>query len=101
MGKFKQTLVKEVKAEQVQKKEQERLHEKHHIQDMNVQIVERDNMIKFLIRNVVRFVWLISTMILLVFAVIGILTIVYPNIRAEFLFVFEQIILEIKQMLPV
>lgn len=80
-------------------KNQEKLHDKYEdIEDEKV-IVETSNSYKFtvnLIKNITKGLAGIMSIIL---STIGILTLIYPNIRNEFLKVFSQILLEIKNMI--
>ncbi|MDY2960024.1 MAG: hypothetical protein SOR72_04415 [Hornefia sp.] len=80
-------------------KNQEKLHEKYEdIEDEKV-IVETSNSYKFtvnLIKNITKGIAGIMSIIL---STIGILTLIYPNIRYEFFKVLNQILLEVKNML--
>lgn len=101
MGKFKPTLVKDAKARQEDIREQERLHKKYHLQDPDIRVVEKDNMIKFLIRNAAILIRLALTVLLFLLACIGIICIVYPNIRMELIIVLMQILSEVQKMLQI
>lgn len=99
MNKFKNGFVTGVKKEEAQKTEQENLHKKHHISDKNVVVVERDNMTKFTIRSIGRLVSLSAMIALCILAAIGLITLIYPDVRTDFLDVMFQIYKEGRLML--
>lgn len=99
MGKFKKEFVTAVKEEQKKEAEQKKLHEKHRVEDENILVVERDNMVKFLIRNSARLIRILATVSLFILATIGLIALVYPEIRTELLLVLQKIFREGKGML--
>lgn len=98
MGKFKKSLVTAVKEEQKQAAEQEKLHKKHKVKDPGILVIEKDNMVKFFIRNVTRMLRLSATILLFILAALGLMALLYPDIRAELLNVLMQIFNEMKKM---
>lgn len=98
-GKFKNTLVTAVKTEEAEKKEQKRLHEKHHVEDQTVKIVEKDNFVKFTIRTLAGIFRYIAAVVLFVLATIGVMSLLYPNVRAELFVVAGQLWTELQGML--
>lgn len=74
--------------------------EKHGIEEENVIVVEKTNMIKFFIQTVIATIKVVATISILVLAAIGLLTVVYPELRnpfVELLISFrEQILLYVK-----
>lgn len=99
MGKFKNTFVKKIKIEQKRQQEQEKLRSKHHLQQEGVLIVERTNMVKFLIRVTGRIIRILSAGILFTLSVIGLLALLYPTVRRELFMVLSRIIGEICHMI--
>lgn len=98
MSKFKEGFAREAKKAIEQEKEQKRLHEKHGISDPDTVVVEKANMTKFLIRCIGRGIRVAATIIVFVLAAIGLMTILYPAIRAEFLTVFNEILYQVRTM---
>ena len=80
MNKFKRKLVGDIKKELAQEKEQEKLQEKYKV-DPDVLIVEKSNMAKFLLRSIGRIIQTSAVITLLIFAAIGILSLVYSETR--------------------
>jgi len=98
-GKFKDGFITGVKKEKEIQKEQELLHKKHRVADTNVVIVEKTNAWMWIINKAIAFIKLLATMMLLVLAGIGLFSIVYPNVRAEFIITAGEILTQIKQYL--
>lgn len=97
--KLKNGLVREVKEQIRQEEEQKQLHKKHtEIADDTV-IIEKDNMGKFLIRCIVRLIRIAAKLTICVFAAIGILSVLYPNVRAELLQVLQSVMSDIVRLM--
>lgn len=93
--KLKNGLVREVKEQIRQEEEQKQLHKKHtEIADDTV-IIEKDNMGKFLIRCIARLIRTAAMITICIFAAIGILSVLYPNVRAELLQVLQSVMNDI------
>lgn len=90
MSKFKKKLVGDIRQEQETAIQQESLRQQHGIQDENVIVVEKSNMVKFMIRQLSAIIKFVATTMILVLAAIGLLSIIYPNIRSELLTVLLQ-----------
>ncbi|MEF9839454.1 MAG: hypothetical protein RR869_08690 [Lachnospiraceae bacterium] len=101
MKKFKKGFVTGIKKEEEKKQEQIKLHKKHHIVDDGVLVVEKDNMTKFTIRSLVGLVRLVATIILCLLAAIGLLTMIYPEVRSEFLAIGLQIYTEARTLMGI
>ena len=99
MGKFKKGGVREAKEALQQEAEQKNLHIKHKIDDPNTVIVEKSNMMKFLIRCAAGSVRVIASTAVLALAAAGVVTLVYPEIRREFLYVLKTILDQIRNMI--
>ena len=99
MGKFKKTLVSAAKADLAQEQEQKRLRKKHHVEEEGLLIVERDNLLKFFIRCLASMVRIGATIFLFLLAAIGLVSLVYPEVREVLLRVLYQIGQELFAML--
>lgn len=99
MGKYKKVLVSAAKEEQEKEKEQNRLREKHQVQDSSIVVVEKSNMVKFLIRNAAGLIRTMATILLFVLAALGLMALVYPEIRIELFQVLHRMILEFKTLI--
>ena len=99
MGKFKKTLVSAAKADLAQEQEQNRLRKKHHVEEEGLLIVERDNLLKFFVRCLASMVRIGATIFLFLLAAIGLVSLVYPEVREVLLRVLYQIGQELFTML--
>lgn len=99
MGKFKKTLVSAAKADLAQEQEQKRLRKKHHVEEEGLLIVERDNLLKFFVRCLASMVRIGATIFLFLLATIGLVSLVYPEVREVLLRVLYQIGQELFTML--
>ena len=98
MGKY-DIYIENLKKEESFYKEQDRLHNKHSDIDENKVIVEKSNTIKFVLSFLRASIKTIATIILVSLATIGIITLIYPEIRAEFIEVILNIFNEGKKMI--
>lgn len=87
---------KETKAEEVRQKQ---LRKQYKIEDENVKVVEKKTTFKFIINLLISFVKLVVTITLLVLATIGLICLIYPNPRNEFLIVLNEIIKSAREFL--
>ena len=99
MGKFKKTLVSAAKADLALEQEQKRLRKKHHVEEEGLLIVERDNLLKFFVRCLASMVRIGATIFLSLLAAIGLVSLVYPEVREVLLRVLYQIGQELFTML--
>lgn len=99
MGKFKKTLVSAAKADLAQEQEQKRLRKKHHVEEEGLLIVERDNLLKFFVRCLASMVRIGATIFLFLLAAIGLVSLVYPEVREVLFRVLYQIGQELFTML--
>lgn len=76
MGKFNNGLVKETKQTLDNEKKQSQLRKKYHFEE-NIQVVEKNNLFKFLINLLIKAVKILATIIVCFFATIGVFTIIY------------------------
>lgn len=77
-------------------KKQERLHKKHMIDDENVIIVEKNNMIKFSITSMIRLIHFTASVILVILAMIGLICLTFEETRLPFVDLLNNIVLQIK-----
>lgn len=97
MGKknrFKKGLVTQVRKDIEWEKNQEELKNKYQLKK-DVVIVEKTNMVKFLIRMFIRLIRMIAIIIWLVLSVIGLLSLVYPETRKGLLDIYFQTLLQL------
>ncbi len=92
-------LEKEKQEKEVFENEQLQLHRKHNIKDNNVVVVEKTNMTKFTVKMAIRFIKLIATISLLILAVIGLTTLIYPETREAFTGIFRQTVEQTEQLM--
>ena len=97
-NKFKTSLVSQVKAQEATVQEQKSLHEKHNIEDENIIVVEKSNMTKFLISTIGGVIRTLSTIILLILAIIGLTAIIYPEPRADLIDIMFDLVDQIKHL---
>ncbi|MFR4917111.1 MAG: hypothetical protein ACLUB7_13710 [Coprococcus phoceensis] len=94
MAKYKESLVKKIRIEQEENQKQKKLQEKYGIQNENVRIVERNNMGKFLVRTMGRCIRITALIMLFVLAAIGLIALIYPEIRQELIQVLGGVLTE-------
>lgn len=75
------SLIQGVKKQNEFNNEQEQLKEKYHIEDSGVVIVEKNNMIKFLVRYVITLLQFLFRIAIIVLATSGLLAYIYPSTR--------------------
>ena len=93
MAKYKESLVKKIRIEQEENQKQKKLQEKYG-QNENVRIVERNNMGKFLVRTMGRCIRITALIMLFVLAAIGLIALIYPEIRQELIQVLGGVLTE-------
>lgn len=93
MAKYKESLVKKIRIEQEENQKQKKLQEKYGISE-NVRIVERNNMGKFLVRTMGRCIRITALIMLFVLAAIGLIALIYPEIRQELIQVLGGVLTE-------
>lgn len=99
MSKFKNGFVKEAKEVLKQEAEQKQLREKHGIQDNNTLIVEKNNLFKFCIRCFIKIVKIFVTAGIFLLASVGLMSLIYPDVREELMKVLFAIQKEITTMI--
>lgn len=91
-------LAEKVKKEELFKEEQRKLKEKYNI-DEKVVVVEKSNTYKFTIRTLTAGLRLCASIILITLALIGLATLVYPQIRQEFILILQEVLFQLQQMI--
>lgn len=92
MGKYKNSLVTAVEERKKLQEEQNKLKEKHGIKEENVIVVEKTNMLKFLIRSLGTVIRVSATILLLMLAAVGLFTLAYVDIRTPFLTTLHEVL---------
>jgi hypothetical protein len=90
--KFNSVLQKEIENIEYKEKEQKKLRKKHgiDIEAEKTYIVEKDNMITFLIKLIISTIKLVGNVVLISLATLGLIALVYPNIRIELMKVINE-----------
>lgn len=79
MSKYKKGIVEDIKKEKVFEENQQHLKDKYNMTGEAVVIVEKNNLLKYLIKYGVALIRLVVTIAILVLATLGVLTIVYTQ----------------------
>ena len=90
---------KAVKEELAFKEEQEKLHQKHDHIDEDTVIIEKSNMVKFLLNFLRITLRTLFGVVTIVLTAIGVLTLLYPTTRNAFIDVLEQIFQNVSELL--
>lgn len=99
MAKLKNGIMDDILKEKEEQQKQEDLRKKYQVDGKEVVIVEKNNMVKFFLRVLDGIIRIAATIIILLLAAIGLLTLLYPEIRVELLTVLQEIYRQIKIML--
>lgn len=97
-NKFKTGFAAAAREELEKEAEQKRLHEKHNITDTQTVVVEKDNTFKFAIRMLGRLIRFTATVIMLILATLGIISLLYPEVRVELIRVLMSIYEQARNM---
>lgn len=98
MGKY-DKFTSEIKEEKAFNKKQDRLHEKYEEIDEDKVIVETSNMTKFLLSFLKALLKTVIGIVVIILTTIGILTLIYPDSRAELFNIITGILNDIKMMI--
>lgn len=86
MSKYKNVLVSQIQERKKNEKIQNELKQKHGIgQDENVVVVEKNTTVKFMITTVGTLVRYVAQIGIIILATIGLITLIYPELREPFL----------------
>lgn len=99
MAKYKRKLVADIEKQKTEEKIQSDLKDKYNIQDSDVVVVEKSNMIKFLIHLLTSLLRLLCVLAVFCLAVCGLLALVYPEPRTALIQVFSSILKQLFSML--
>ena len=90
--KFNSVLQKEIENIEYKEKEQKKLRKKHgiDIEAGKTYIFEKDNMITFLVKLIISTIKLAGRLTLILFAMLGLIALVYPNVRVELMKVINE-----------
>lgn len=70
---------------------QQKLHARHNIEDENVIVVEKSNMIKFSVKTISSLLRVAATILILVLATVGLLCLVYPDTREQMVNILREL----------
>ena len=99
MAKYKRKLVADIEKQKTEEKIQSDLKDEYNIQDPDVVVVEKSNMIKFLIHLLTSLLRLLCVLAVFCLAVCGLLALVYPEPRTALIQVFSSILKQLFSML--
>ena len=99
MARFKSGFVSKYKEDTKRQDKQQRLKEKHKIQDEHIVVVEKSNMTKFTVKMAVRLKKRPASICLLVLAAIGLTTLIFPDTREAFTSIFYQAVSDTETLL--
>lgn len=99
MAKYKRKLVADIEKQKTEEKIQSDLKDKYNIPDPDVVVVEKSNMIKFLIHLLTSLLRLLCVLAVFCLAVCGLLALVYPEPRTALIQVFSSILKQLFSML--
>lgn len=81
MGKYKKKLVEEIIREKNEKRKQDQLREKYHVEEENIMVVETTNVYKFTMNLIASLVRIICSIFIFILAALGLLALIYPAPR--------------------
>lgn len=84
-------LVRQIKKEETEETKQKQLRDKHHVTETGVVVVEKNNMVKFLVKTVGIIIRTAAAICLIILAAIGLMTLLYPDMRRTFFDICDQI----------
>lgn len=99
MAKFNHVLVTGYRQQQEYKKKQLELKVKHHIDDPDVVVVEKNNMAKFTIKTLISVLRTTANILLVLLAIIGVLALIYPETRAGLLEIWKDTVNNLSHLL--
>lgn len=96
---LKNGLLKQAREEQKSIQQQEHMREKYHIKDENKIVVEKNNMVKFFVKTIASFIRILCCIALIILAVIGLMAILHPDMRAILIQNLYSIFYEIQNLI--
>lgn len=99
-GKFRKGMVGQVKQEEQEQKEQKKLRERYHVDQEDVLVVEKNNMVKFIARTAGGLVKILAGLAAFLLAVVGLAALVYPESRSALYEQAQQVWRELLLLLP-
>lgn len=89
-SKFQTSFAKKAKNDIAYQEEQKRIKAKYNIADENIKVVEKSNLVKFLIRNFIRLTKTIFAVIIIILAACGLIALLYPGPHKELMLIFKE-----------
>lgn len=91
-NKFSNGLVKGYKKDKAEEAHQEKLRKEYKIEDEKIKVVEQKTTFKFIVNLFINLVKLLFTIGILILATVGLICLIYPEPREEFLIILQDII---------
>lgn len=79
--KFKKGLVRQVKADEQEQLQQNKLKEKYDLDSPDIVVVEKNNTVKFLVKVCIQGIKVFAAIIIFLLSAVGLLAILYPDTR--------------------
>jgi len=98
-NKFKTGFVTGYKIEKEEAERQEKLRKNNGIEDENIVVVEKSNMTKFIIKTATAIITKVAQCLIFILAIIGLMTLIYPETRDTFLLIVNNTISEIVKLI--
>lgn len=99
-GKFRKSLVKQVREEQQEEKRQIQLKQKYQVTNPDIMVVEKSNTIKFMTKTVIALVKTVASIAIFLLSVVGLMALIYPETRNGLINQGWHLLGELRQMLP-
>lgn len=93
---YKKGLVQDIQEKKDFQKEQEILKKKHHMEQEERVVVEKSNMLKFLIRACGSIIRIAATIAILALAVAGTAALIYPGPRNELIHMWREVYVQLQ-----
>ena len=98
-NKFKKGFVKEFNENRRQELEEIKIRKKHNISDEKVVVIEKSNTIKFMFKVLLNSIKTAAWITLIILAAVGIMCLIYPETRTDFLKILYEIFTGTKNLI--
>ena len=98
-NKFKKGFVKEFNENKKNEFEEKKIRQKHNISDEKVVVIEKSNTIKFMFKVLLNGIKTAAWITLIILAAVGIMCLIYPEIRTDFFKIISEIFTGTKNLI--